>query len=155
MIQKLEFISETISGTPCSNCGGDVQEYSIPSDVWNIVVRRRGKEANNEYLCVWCFASAFVCWFHDVLPVPQRDIQKSDIEESLSLLDDIKYFGGGVDTTIEQVVKRARREHFEMVTALVEAERYMKGQRAKSKSPFDPEALKRVRAVLSKLSMPR
>jgi hypothetical protein len=72
MIPKLEFISETISETPCSNCGGDVQEFSIPSDIWNAVVRRSGKEIDNEYLCIWCFVSAFVRWFHDVLPVPTR-----------------------------------------------------------------------------------
>jgi hypothetical protein len=72
MIQELDFISDETSEVPCSNCGGPVQEFSIPSDVWNAVVRRYGQETGNEYLCIWCFASAFVRWFQDFMPEPKR-----------------------------------------------------------------------------------
>lgn len=72
MIPKLDFISETVSDIPCSNCGGKVQEFSVPSDIWNAVVRHYGQETDNEYLCIWCFVSAFTRWFRDVLPVPTR-----------------------------------------------------------------------------------
>lgn len=38
----------------------------------------------------------------------------------------------------------------EMYNALVAAERYMTRQRANSKAPYDPEALKQVRAAIAK-----
>jgi hypothetical protein len=69
---KLDFISEEISEVPCANCGGPVQEFSIPNDIWNSVVRRHEKETEGEYLCIWCFTSAFVRWFQDVMPEPRR-----------------------------------------------------------------------------------
>jgi hypothetical protein len=72
MIKKLDFISETVSKIPCSNCGGRVQEFSIPGEVWNDVIRHHGKETHNEYLCIWCFTSAFVRWYADTMPAPRR-----------------------------------------------------------------------------------
>lgn len=39
----------------CSNCRGEVMEFSIPNDIWNFVVRKNGRETNNEYLCENCW----------------------------------------------------------------------------------------------------
>lgn len=62
-IRDIIFVSEEISEVPCSNCGGEVTEFSIPNDIWNAVVRKGSKETDNEYLCVWCFVNAFIQWF--------------------------------------------------------------------------------------------
>jgi DNA-directed RNA polymerase subunit RPC12/RpoP len=58
--QGFNFISDSISTIPCSNCGGRVQEFSVANELWNKVVRKNGKETNREYLCIWCFASLMV-----------------------------------------------------------------------------------------------
>jgi hypothetical protein len=65
-MQKLSFISENVSKIPCSNCGGKVQEFSVPNPVWNAIVRKNGKETDKEYLCVWCFTSCVVEWFDGI-----------------------------------------------------------------------------------------
>jgi len=46
-----EFISEV----PCCECGGKVVEFSVPSELWNMVMRPDGHETDKEYLC-------FDCW---------------------------------------------------------------------------------------------
>jgi len=43
------------SGIPCVNCGGQVVEFTVPSDIWNAVVRLGGPEHDREYLCWNCF----------------------------------------------------------------------------------------------------
>ncbi len=45
-----------ISDVPCCRCHGPVIEFSIPNELWNIIVRNRGPETNKEYLCLDCFA---------------------------------------------------------------------------------------------------
>ena len=47
-----------ISQIPCCECGGEVVEYSIPNDIWNIVMRPDGKETDKEYLCLGCWHEA-------------------------------------------------------------------------------------------------
>ena len=59
---ELKFISIEASDTPCSNCNGEVQEFSIPDKVWNKIIRNDGKETDNEYLCIWCFVARVVDW---------------------------------------------------------------------------------------------
>jgi hypothetical protein len=56
-MREILFISDKVNESPCSNCGGEVIDYSIPNDVWNKVVRGQtgGRETENEYLCIWCF----------------------------------------------------------------------------------------------------
>ena len=51
-------ISTGESSTPCARCGGTVIEFSLPSDVWNAVVRQGGPERDDEYLCYACWLAA-------------------------------------------------------------------------------------------------
>jgi len=44
------------SEIPCCRCGGVVVEFSVPHDAWNILIRDDGKETDQEYLCLECFA---------------------------------------------------------------------------------------------------
>lgn len=56
------FIADEPSGIPCQICGGEVVEYSIRNDLWNRVVRKDGKEQDQEYFCAWCFLEKAL-WF--------------------------------------------------------------------------------------------
>jgi len=56
---------------PCVICNGEVVEFSIPNDIWNLVVRKNGKETDKEYLCI-------NCWY-DILRVA-IGIEKSEAE---------------------------------------------------------------------------
>ena len=47
-----------ISTIPCARCGGKCIEFTVPNDVWNTVVRRGGKEGDDEYLCEACYRVA-------------------------------------------------------------------------------------------------
>jgi len=49
------FFSDTPSVTPCASCGGVVFEFSVPNELWNLIVRNDGPESYGEYLCVNCF----------------------------------------------------------------------------------------------------
>lgn len=49
------FNSNKVSKIPCVACGGELIEFSIPNDIWNKVIRRKGKESDQEYLCIKCF----------------------------------------------------------------------------------------------------
>lgn len=49
------FFSTEPSTVPCVLCRGVVFEFSVPSELWNAVVRRGGPETDKEYLCVNCF----------------------------------------------------------------------------------------------------
>lgn len=40
---------------PCSVCGGPCVEFTVPNDVWNLVVRKGGPETDKEYLCEACY----------------------------------------------------------------------------------------------------
>lgn len=44
-----------ISEISCCKCGGEVNEFVVPNELWNIVMRPDGHETNQEYLC-------FDCW---------------------------------------------------------------------------------------------
>lgn len=55
MRKHIFFISNEISKISCIKCEGEVIEFSISNVIWNKVIRRRRKEHNKEYLCVWCF----------------------------------------------------------------------------------------------------
>jgi hypothetical protein len=46
---------DEVSEVPCARCGGEVIEFSVPSDIWNRVVRLDGHERGDEYLCIGCF----------------------------------------------------------------------------------------------------
>lgn len=50
-------ISQGASGIPCDRCGGPVYEFSVPSDLWNKVVRKGGPEGDSEYLCLHCYST--------------------------------------------------------------------------------------------------
>jgi hypothetical protein len=43
---------------PCAKCGGTVVEFIIPNDIWNFVIRKNGKETDQEYLCEKCWFEA-------------------------------------------------------------------------------------------------
>lgn len=47
-----------LSSIPCCLCKGQVYEFSVPNDVWNLIIRQGGPETNREYLCWSCFARA-------------------------------------------------------------------------------------------------
>lgn len=63
MAKGFLFINDRVTGR-CSNCGGEAVEFSVPSPVWNKVVRSQtgGRESENEYLCVWCFADMAIVY---------------------------------------------------------------------------------------------
>lgn len=56
------FFADMVSSIPCCLCKGPVMEFSVPSDVWNAVVRRHGPETDKEYLCVVCFHKAVAAY---------------------------------------------------------------------------------------------
>lgn len=44
---------------PCCKCGGVViDEFSVPSELWNAVMRPDGHETDQEYLCFECWNGA-------------------------------------------------------------------------------------------------
>ena len=43
------------SPIPCQHCGGPVIEFSIPSPLWNSIMRPDGREHTKEYICIDCF----------------------------------------------------------------------------------------------------
>ena len=51
-VERLKAPSEI----PCCKCGGDVKEFSVPNEAWNVIVRKGGPETDQEYLCLNCFA---------------------------------------------------------------------------------------------------
>lgn len=54
-------MSDTISrnNLACDRCGETVlQEFTVPSPVWNAVVRRGGPEQPSEYICEQCYRIA-------------------------------------------------------------------------------------------------
>lgn len=68
MAQLSTWYNDKVSEVPCSNCGGEVIEFTIPNDIWNKVIRLDGHEHANEYLCAGCFFGAL----RTVLGLPQR-----------------------------------------------------------------------------------
>ena len=52
------WVSEVPSEIPCVICKNEVYEFYIPSDIWNKVIRKNGKETDKEYLCLNCFWNA-------------------------------------------------------------------------------------------------
>lgn len=46
------------SEIPCCECGGKVIEFTVPNDIWNLVMRPDGKETDKEYLCLDCWCKA-------------------------------------------------------------------------------------------------
>lgn len=46
------------STVPCCACGGEVVEFTVPNDIWNLVMRPDGKETDKEYLCLDCWYKA-------------------------------------------------------------------------------------------------
>lgn len=47
-----------ISSIPCNICGSEVNEFSIPNDIWNKVIRLGGHEHDQEYICLNCWYNA-------------------------------------------------------------------------------------------------
>jgi hypothetical protein len=44
------------SEIPCGRCAGTVVEFSIPNNIWNLVMRPHGKEGElPEYICLGCW----------------------------------------------------------------------------------------------------
>lgn len=56
-IEVLHKAHET-STIPCCLCGGEVVEFTVPNDIWNLVIRTDGKETDKEYLCLDCWYKA-------------------------------------------------------------------------------------------------
>ncbi len=50
--------NDQITAIPCGICGGQCIEFSIPSDIWNEVIRRGKRQYESEYLCMDCFLDA-------------------------------------------------------------------------------------------------
>lgn len=59
---ELELIRKMIgpgkSDIPCDKCQGPVVEFSVPNEAWNTIIREHGRETDQEYLCLNCFAKA-------------------------------------------------------------------------------------------------
>lgn len=49
---------ERTSTIPCCLCNGPVEEFSIPNEAWNRIIRKGGPETDKEYLCWACFEKA-------------------------------------------------------------------------------------------------
>ena len=48
-------LAASVSPIPCCECGGEVVEFTVPNDIWNLVMRPDGKETDREYLCWNCW----------------------------------------------------------------------------------------------------
>lgn len=59
---------EEPSAIPCCICGGEVVEFTVPNDIWNLVMRPDDKETDREYLCLDCWYVAL----RDFLSASQR-----------------------------------------------------------------------------------
>lgn len=49
---------DSVTETPCDRCGGECVEFVIPNDLWNAVIRKDGKERDDEYICHDCWHGA-------------------------------------------------------------------------------------------------
>jgi hypothetical protein len=49
---------DEVSTIPCCLCGGEVVEFTVPNDIWNLVMRPDGKETDKEYVCLDCWYKA-------------------------------------------------------------------------------------------------
>lgn len=72
------------SEIPCYRCKGEVHEFSVPNELWNLVIRKGGKETNQEYLC-------FDCW-NDILLEYVKGVAdiKNEITRLRSLVTELK-----------------------------------------------------------------
>ena len=52
------FMSQEKSTIPCNRCNGDVYEFSVPNDIWNLTIRLDGREGDGEYICIECWFNA-------------------------------------------------------------------------------------------------
>lgn len=50
--------SERYSEIPCARCGGRCIEFTVPNNVWNTIIRREGRERDDEYICEGCYRKA-------------------------------------------------------------------------------------------------
>jgi hypothetical protein len=53
-----ELATYEASSISCCECGGKVVEFTVPNDIWNMVMRPDGKETNREYICLDCWYKA-------------------------------------------------------------------------------------------------
>jgi DNA-directed RNA polymerase subunit RPC12/RpoP len=53
--QDIAALKPKYSDIPCCECGGKVEEFTVPNELWNAVMRPDGYETDKEYLC-------FECW---------------------------------------------------------------------------------------------
>ena len=57
----------------CGNCGGPyIYDTSVPSAVWNAVIRTKGM---SEYLCAACILGEFGSWHYVDIPVVESDLR--------------------------------------------------------------------------------
>ncbi len=47
--------SGRFSSVPCCECGKEVQEFTVPNVLWNMVMRPDEHETNKEYICYSCW----------------------------------------------------------------------------------------------------
>ncbi len=79
-----------ISSIPCHICGGEVNEFSIPNDIWNKVIRLDGHEHDQEYLCLNCWYSALRIALGIEENVPSRQYAgKAGLMDSALLMGDL------------------------------------------------------------------
>jgi DNA-directed RNA polymerase subunit RPC12/RpoP len=55
-----------MSEIPCCKCGGEVVEFVVPNDLWNMVIRQDGHESNKEYLCFACWNNALYKYLEEM-----------------------------------------------------------------------------------------
>lgn len=65
------------SSIPCHDCRGPVVEFSVPNDAWNTLIRRGGRETDQEYLCLSCFAKRSTAFVKDLRTAGFTALSKS------------------------------------------------------------------------------
>lgn len=69
------------SGIPCTRCGGVCIEFTVPNDVWNTIVRRGGKERDDEYMCEACYRKAVEDWVTEFHAIRVLDAYEKTAEQ--------------------------------------------------------------------------
>jgi len=72
-----KFAMNKISKIPCCKCGKEVIEFTVPNELWNMVMRHDGHETDKEYLC-------FDCWNTELMEYLARLQSELDAEKEKS-----------------------------------------------------------------------
>ena len=68
-ISELQRAQVNAAGFPCGRCGQEChEEFTVPNDVWNAVIRRGKGEGSDEYICESCYLEAVTAFVRAIAP---------------------------------------------------------------------------------------